>query len=382
MEHRAHLDNYLWLPIRPIVTGCVIICATLQVRAVKRNMVVTAATEATQGARGSLRRMDPVRDLGTIANLIARAFADEIDERGKAALREMRWMARLSPLVWWLAQADPSFHDTFNGFVWEEPSEKDRAARRSARIVGNVSLNRAPGSRQRWIICNVVVEDEYRGRGIARKLMEAAIAEAQDLRAAGVVLQVYRDNLPALQLYTSMGFQQASGETDLCLEHVTPVELLEAPGYRLRPWNPADGQAVFEVARQTRPVTQQWIRPVRTDEYRPDWLHRLGRWISDLMAGRRVYRLTALEGDSLAAMLAVTAAFRQGDHRLSLLVHPDHVGKIESALTSRGLFMLAAIPPRPVRITVDMDHEAVLKVLQSYGFREQRTLLTLRQDFE
>jgi ribosomal protein S18 acetylase RimI-like enzyme len=345
-------------------------------------MVVTAATEATQRLRGNLRRIDPVRDLGTIADLIARAFADEIDERGQAALREMRWMARLSPLVWWLAQADPSFQDTFNGFVWEEPSEKGRAARQSARIVGNVSLNRAPGSRQRWIICNVVVEDEYRGRGIARKLMEAAIVEAQDLGAVGVVLQVYRDNPPALRLYASMGFEQASGETDLRLERVTPVELLEAPSYRLRPWKPADGQTAFELARQARPLTQQWIRPVRADQYHRDWLLRLGRWISDLIVGRRVYRLTALEGDCMAAMLTVTAAFRRGDHHLLLLVHPNHVGKIESALISRGLHMLAAIPPRPVRITVDMDHEAVLKVLQSYGFKEQRTLLTLRQDFE
>ena len=345
-------------------------------------MVVTAATEATQRAQGNLRRMDPVQDLGTIADLIARAFADDIDERGQAALREMRWMARLSPLVWWLAQADPSFQDTFNGFVWEEPSEKGRAARRSARIVGNVSLNRAPGSRQRWILCNVMVKEEYRGRGIARKLMEAAIAEAQDLGAAGVVLQVYRDNPTALRLYTSMGFQQASGETDLRLESVTPVDLLEAPDYRLRPWKPADGQAVFELARQARPVTQQWIRPLRADQYHPDWLLRLGQRILDMVAGRRVYRLTALEGDCVAATLAVTAAFRRGDHHLSLLVHPSHVGRIESALISRGLYMLAAIPPRPVRITVDMDHEAVLNVLRSYGFKEQRTLLTLRRDFE
>jgi ribosomal protein S18 acetylase RimI-like enzyme len=345
-------------------------------------MVVTAATEATPQDRGGLRRMDPVRDLGTIADLIARAFADEIDERGRAALREMRWMARLSPLVWWLAQADPSFQDTFNGFVWEELSGKGRASRGSARIVGNVSLNRAPGSRQRWIICNVVVQDEYRGQGIARQLMEAAVAEARCLGAEGVVLQVYRDNPPALRLYTNLGFRADSGETDLRVEAVTSQAFLDAPGYRFRPWKPADGQAVFELARLARPPTQQWIRPVRAEKYRPNSLVRLGQWLSNLVAGRRVYRLTALEGDCIVAILTVTATFRRGDHRLELLVHPNHVGRVEPALISRGLHMLAAIPARSVGITVDMDHDAALKVLEGYGFRERRTLLTLRQDFE
>ena len=129
-------------------------------------MVVTAVEEAEE--QGGLRPMDPTRDLGIIADLIADAFAGELDERGQAALREMRWMARLTPLVWWWSQVDPSFRDAFNGFVWEEPPPETRGSRGSRRIVGNANLNRAPGNRQRWIICNVVVLDEFRGRKRSR----------------------------------------------------------------------------------------------------------------------------------------------------------------------------------------------------------------------
>ena len=88
---------------------------------------------AVEGAKeqGGLRPMDPTRDLGIVADLIAGAFADELDERGRAALREMRWMARLTPLVWWWSQVDPSFRDAFNGFVWEERSPKAGARRGS-----------------------------------------------------------------------------------------------------------------------------------------------------------------------------------------------------------------------------------------------------------
>ncbi len=339
-------------------------------------MVVTAVDEAQE--QGGLRPMDPTRDLGIVANLIAGAFAGELDERGRAALREMRWMARLTPLVWWWSQVDPSFRDAFNGFVWEEPAQETRGSRQ---IVGNVNLNRAPGNRQRWIICNVVVLDEYRGRGIGRRLMEAAIDEAEQLGASGVVLQVHRDNARALGLYTDMGFREASGEVDLQLDQIGSVAFLDAPGYEIRRWSPADGPAVLKLARHAIPDTQQWIRPVRAEEYRLDWLLRLGRWISDLVFGRRSYRLTALKDGKLVATMVVTAVSRRDAHRLVLLVHPNHRGNVEAALLSRALYMLASAPLRPVKIAANAGDEATLKVLRDYGFKEQRTLLTLRKDF-
>jgi ribosomal protein S18 acetylase RimI-like enzyme len=342
-------------------------------------MGLTVVEEAKE--RGGLRPMDPARDLGTIADLIADAFADELDERGQAALREMRWMARLTPLVWWWSQVDPSFRDAFNGFVWEEISSKAGGSRSSRRIVGNANLNRAPGNRQRWIICNVVVLDECRGRGIGRRLMEAAIDEAQQIGAAGVVLQVHRDNPRALGLYTSLGFHEVSGETDLQLRDVRSVAFLDAPGYEIRRWSPADGQAVYDLARHAIPATQQWIRPVRAEEYRLGWLLRLGQWISDLAAGRRSYRLTALKNGRLVATMVVTAVTRRDAHRLTLLVHPSHTGNVEAALVSRALYMLSSAPSRPVRISANVGDEATLKVLRDYGFKEQRTLLTLRKDF-
>lgn len=340
-------------------------------------MVVTATTEAISQAQGGLRPMDPSRDLGTIADLIADAFAQELDERSRAALREMRWMALLSPLVWWWAEADPSFRDTFGGFVWEDASPIGT----KKQILGNVSLNRAPGSRQRWIICNVVVQAEYRGQGIGRMLTEAAIAEAKSLGAQGTVLQVYQDNPTAWRLYTDLGFREVAGETDLRLEAPEPVAVLDAPGYQLRRSQPADGQAAHELAQLVTPTVLQWLRPVRAGHFRRSWSGRLTERITDLLAGRRVYRLTVKKESRLVAMVTVTAVFGRGEHHLALLVHPDHIGQVETALLSRALHMLAALPPRPVSVTVHRTDTPALEVLSGYGFHEQRTLITLRRDF-
>jgi ribosomal protein S18 acetylase RimI-like enzyme len=339
-------------------------------------MIATTA-DATPQVHGRLRPMDPARDLGAVANLIADAFADEMDQRGRAALREMRWMARLSPLVWWWSMADPAFSDAFNGFVWEEPSPK----RRGLQVVGNVSLSRAPGNRQRWIICNVVVQAEYRGRSIGQQLVDAAIVEARAMQAVGVLLQVYEDNLRALRLYTHRGFQEAAGETDLRLEAAQSVPIIDAPGYRIRAWQPADGQAVQELARLVIPPELQWLKPIQSNAYQPSWGSRLGRNLADLLAGRRLYRLSAIKDERLVASMAVTAAFWGSEHHLEILIHPDHAGQMEAALISRALQILSAIPPRPIRITADKDDTDLLAALHAYGFERRRTLLTLWKNF-
>jgi ribosomal protein S18 acetylase RimI-like enzyme len=320
--------------------------------------------------------MDPVQDLKAIADLIAEAFADEMDERGRAALREMRWMGRLSPLIWWWSRADPAFQDTFNGFVWEEVSPQGKNE-----IVGNVSLNRTPGNRQRWIICNVVVQEAFRRRGIARRLTEAAIAEARHLGAGGVILQVYQNNLPALRLYSDLGFREAAGETYLRLSAVREVRPRDLPDYQIRPWRPGDGLAVYELADSVTPPVLRWINPLRRDKYRPDWWTRQAERLADLLAGRQVHRLTLYREGRLVAMMSLTAVSRHEDHKLHLLVDPEHGDRVSAALLSRALYGLAAMPARPVGVNVYKDQTATLRALSDFGFHEQRTLLTLSRDF-
>lgn len=334
-----------------------------------------ACTQAAEVVPGHPRELDPTQDLGKVAELIEDAFAQEIDERGRAALREMRWMARLSPLVWWLSQVDPTFQDAFSGFVWQAPSPSGKD-----QIVGNVNLNRAPGRRGWYIICNVVVREDYRGQGIGRCLTEQALARAETLGAEGAILQVRADNPAAMQLYTDLGFVRSSGEVDLRLGAAPLVAVLPSGDYQIRSWRPSDGEAVYDLARRATPEVQQWLQPLRREAFFPDWGSRLRAWLGDVLAGRRTHRLLAFAGDRLAAMLQVSVSLCRNAHRLRLLVDPDHAGQVESALASRGLQMLAAPPPEPVNTTLFVEQDAARQVLQGYGFQEKRTLLTLKRD--
>jgi ribosomal protein S18 acetylase RimI-like enzyme len=339
-------------------------------------LMVGSEADSVEAARGRLRPLDPARDLGRVADLVSEAFADELDARGRAALRELRWLSRLSPLVWWLSRADPTFRDAISGFVWEVP----RAGGKDHLIVGNASVNRAPGSPSRHIICNVVVASDYRRQGIGRRLTERAVVEVEARGGQAALLQVHFHNKPALRLYTDLGFERIAGEVELGLDAARPVAVVDAPGYTVRPWQSADGQAVYELARRAVPRPLQWIQPLRRDVYWPDWGTRLIERLGGLLAGRRTYRLVAEHAGSLVGLVTVVAALRPPAHRLKLLVDPGHAGRVEEALVSRGLYLLAAIPPKPVEAKLFADQTAALHVLRDHGFQEDRTLLTLVKD--
>lgn len=56
-------------------------------------------------------------------------------------------------------------------------------------------------------IMNVCVAPEYRGRGLARKMMDHLLQTAADKGASRAWLEVRVDNLPAIRLYRNMGFR-------------------------------------------------------------------------------------------------------------------------------------------------------------------------------
>ena len=57
-------------------------------------------------------------------------------------------------------------------------------------------------------INNLAVVPELRGRGLGTLLLEAVIAEAADLGATVLTLEVRESNQPALKLYQGAGFKQ------------------------------------------------------------------------------------------------------------------------------------------------------------------------------
>ena len=329
-------------------------------------MVVSVANKGER-FRG-LRPMEPSRDLRQVATLMEEAFAGQLDFRGQEAVRELKAMSRLGPLLWLLDRLSPEFHETFSGFVWVEEGH----------VVGNVTVNRSTWRSQRWFISNVAVERAYQGKGIARELMQAAVGMARDRGGESVTLQVRADNVPALGLYRDLGFEELMGTTELQLERIGRVTFVPAEGFTLRQRDYSEWYKEYKLAQTATPASEQRAKPIREEDFRKGFGDRVVDWLGDIFTGQRTYRLAADEGDRFIATLTVRASWWGGRHGLEMMVHPDYRGRVEEMLVTMALALLGNYPGRGVTVKMSTSHQEAIETLRRYGFVEQKTLVRMR----
>ncbi len=296
------------------------------------------------------------------------AFGGDLTRQGREALRELKIMSHFGPFLWLLDRTSPEFHETFRGLVLVEEGH----------IVGNVNVGRTDPYSGRWLISNVAVRPDCRGRGIAHHLVQAAIDLAREHGGEWALLQVHIDNVPALRLYQHLGFTQIAAVTELRSERVKPVTLAPARGFTLRRRSYREWHKKYALALAATSKEAQWLNPLRADQFIVGLDQRFSRWLSDLFVGREEHRLAIEEGDRFIATLTVQASHWRGHHSLELMVHPDYRGQLEEMLVTTALSILEDYPERGVAVSHPAEHREAIEALKLRGFVEKRTLVQMR----
>lgn len=316
-----------------------------------------------------LRPLDPRKDLSQVADLIEEAFGSELEPGGIAALRDLRVLSRMGPLVGLMARSDPYLEDVLGGFVWIEDN----------RVVGNVTLQRLDTYGSRWQIANVAVSKDYRGHGIGRALVTSAIERIQERQGNWAVLQVRIDNDIARGLYERLGFVHLTQDAILQLDRA-PREVQQAdPPARLRPYRHTEWQARYTLEAAARTDLAKWWRPVRSHQFMQTSESRLGEKLWE-WAGRDRVQRWVVEGDyGFAAWHMIDARRWEGIHRLEFTVHPSCRGELEQQLLDFAMQTLAGYPAWPVRVDHQGEHTEMMAALERAGFRVVRNHLAMRR---
>jgi ribosomal protein S18 acetylase RimI-like enzyme len=166
---------------------------------------------------------------------------------------------RLWPLFFVLSKTSPQMQDFLRGFIWEEDGQP----------VGLVNVSRI-GTSNDWMIANVAVLPAYRGRGIARKLVAAAVELAEARKAQRVILDVVKGNTPAVQLYSSMDFALFATAAVLRRPAVGRVDAQPNPptGYKVERVPPYRWQPFYTLSLETTPSEVREYRPVTVEHFR------------------------------------------------------------------------------------------------------------------
>jgi len=309
-------------------------------------------------AHSGVRPVDPRRDALGIIDLIALGFKNELDPQGLKMLRQMRQTAQrraLYPLG--LNDLEPT------GFVWVE----------EGRIVGNLSLRYALPSRNRGqMIGNVVVHPEYRGIGIGRAMVEAAVATARQQGARWIGLEVREDNPAAHGLYVHMGFEAVGRQLHLIRPAGVTWPNRSEIALAWRASKPKERLLWMRLADEVYNRRQKWVLEIRPNEYNYGGLERkLDLWFSGEREGAWLY------GETEARLaLRVKTDKRSRFHVWDMLVHPQMGEAGAQAIVAQALHATRRFAPWPV-IALVADQAALAEALYDVGFKLHRPLVQM-----
>ena len=253
-------------------------------------MVDVALMAETQNPSLPIRKVNVEKDLGKIADLIEICFGDQMDEDGHEYLRQIRRAAKDVRQIIWVRGSNEWVAMPMHGYVYLD----------GERIIGNVTL--VPFQKSgRWVylICNVAVHPEYRRRGIGRLMTVKGIEHIRRQKAQSSWLQVRVDNLPAIHLYETLGFQHRAVRTLWRVSPgqpfgITPSELSIQPRKR------EDWPVQCDWLEKTYPGEVAWNLPFKSDVFRPG----LWRWLVDYFRGDRVENWSAYRGEQICGSVS------------------------------------------------------------------------------
>jgi ribosomal protein S18 acetylase RimI-like enzyme len=318
-----------------------------------------------------LRPVNLRTDLAPLADLIELAFSDSMDGNGRAAVREMRALSRIGPGLNVLAGVNDLTQGISLGYVWMS----------EGKLVGNVSIYPAtwPSSLgSGWIIANVAVHPDYRGRGIARQLMDASLDMIHRRGGKVAVLQVDQENPIARRLYERLGFTSDRAWTHWRRSPTTrvPAPFENEPIYitRRRPGDWRDEMALAEKVRPASMGGLGWMRPLHAGLFRRSITSVFGDWLNLRSVERLV--IHGEDESGIRASMWIESAFAAGSVQMTLMVDPEYQGLYDEALLNLAVRRYGTRQPLTVEHPAD---EAVIgAVLQQYHFRPQRTLVHMR----
>jgi ribosomal protein S18 acetylase RimI-like enzyme len=324
------------------------------------NNPVDAVLPSVVTLPGTLRPLNPLRDLLAVADLIELCFHGTMDAEGRGFLTELRRSAHGSRFSGWASRTSDMASVPLSGFVWED----------DGRIVGNVSLIpfRRHGQRVTFV-ANVAVHPDYRRRGIARHLTRRALLAAREKTGYEIWLQVRDDNPGAVALYEELGWREQARRTTWRTSSGTQA-LPPPAGLRINRRGVSNWPLLSRWYERAYPRALRWYYPTHWDSFRPGFWHSLRRFLGDL--GLREW--SAYDGNRLRGLLVAHMEPGRGEQLWAAL--PDGQDDALHALLARARKDVS----RRYNISFEYPAGQGVEAIQAAGFVPHRTLIWMKAD--
>lgn len=320
-----------------------------------------------------LRDIKLPSDLNPLSEMMVRTFQYPENPQWSVQTEEKEYIVEAIDnlsRIWWLLKLlgviSKPVRDLFCGCVWEE----------DGKLVGTTIVQRH-GNTAVWIIGTVGVLPAYRRRGIARTLVERGLAIIHEKRGEKAWLDVIDENLPARQLYESLGFEHYSGHVELQCQ---PGGLHPPPqipqGYSQEPLKKFDWKPRYYLEKRISPPELTKYEPVEEKRFRHPPVMRLLIPIIQLAQGTRdkSYLIRDKQGIIVARHGYSIPRREKGYNEIFIRLDPEH-GDLAPYLVDFLLNQVTALSPgRKVQFSVPLWMESVLDAGKKAGFETRMTM--------
>ena len=285
-------------------------------------MTIRTAAITQPNMPGRVRKMS-LGEFDRYTDLIAVAFAEDQEREGRSFRDEIRSLSHLLPLFRVMFAVAPSTENHFYTLVWDV----------DGRFASAVTISRQGSDTQRWYIANVATHPDYRGRGLARTLVAAALDRIRTQGGRYALLRVYADNQPAYRLYRGLGFRHLETSTILKGE-AHPIAASALPDhYALRPVPQTDWHTRFAVALRLASPETKSVCPPTEKQFQDSWIGRnMQTLISRAQHVQQQAWAVAVADQPIGLVTSRASSGGSNPHQLQIEIDLDHLGAAPAAI--------------------------------------------------
>jgi len=208
--------------------------------------------------------------------------------------------------------------------------------------------------------------------------MDTVAESVRSRQGRVILLQVVKDNNPAIDLYHSLGYRSVGNMTTwYALAGRTrqiPASITGEHAPEIRPLPNRMWQAAYQLDTSCVPADLNWPEPLRADNYRQSIWRRIG----DFFNGRQLETWAITENsDRLMGLASISGEWGRV-HLLSIRVDPRRTGQFERPLLAKIMRRIAYLPRRNIRIDHPDGDLVTNELLKEANFTAQRTLTHMR----
>ncbi len=276
---------------------------------------------------------------------------------------------RIWPLIRLVQFLSPGLRDFIHGHVWED----------NGQLAGFTQIHRR-GTTASWTISAVGVRPNFRRQGIAKKLVQAEIDFVRARGGKHITLDVIDGNVPAINLYTKLDFENFSTNIETYLEPETRPEALPIPqGYTLESVDDYAWQPRYELMRRITPPTVTQFETVEVGRYKRPFFMRLLFPIIKRAEGLNVHRFIIRDATEQVVAYAVydTRTRETGRNTINAHLDPAHAALAPFLVNYILNQIIAVNPNRMIEFGIPRWQEPLLTAARNVGFKVRVELLTM-----